>query len=111
MTTRKGAAARRCGQDRRIQYRVLDEYGSVFEFSPRSSRRPLAQEELIRLIDTLQNADDAAENRSFIANVLHYNADMPLEHLAGFVTVESLFYPELEAYFRDATLQLAREAE
>jgi hypothetical protein len=67
--------ARRRGQDRRIQYRVLDEYGSEFQFSPRSSRRPLTQEELVRLLDTLQDADAAAEGRSFIANVVHYSAD------------------------------------
>jgi hypothetical protein len=106
-----GIRARRRGQDRRIQYRVLDEYGSEFQFSPRSSRRPITQEELVRLIDTLQDADAAAEGRSFIANVLHYNAGSPLERLAGFVTVESLFHSGLGAHFRDVTLRLAREAE
>ncbi len=102
--------ARRRGRDRRIQYRVLDEYDSDFRFLPRSSRRPLTLEELIGLIETVQNDDAAAEGRSFIANVIHYNADSPLERLAAFVTVESLFYPGLGAHFRDVTRRIARDA-
>jgi hypothetical protein len=103
--------ARRRGRDRRIHYRIQDEYGSDFQFSPRSSRRPLTQEELIGLIATLQNADAAAEGRSFIANVLYYNPDFSLARLAEFVTVESLFYPEVGAHFRAVTWRIAREAD
>jgi hypothetical protein len=100
--------ARRRGRDRRILYRVVDEYESTFAFSPQSSRQPLTQGQLVRLIDTLQNADDPVDERTYIGNILFYNADAPVEQLASFARVESLFYPTLGEHFRAAAWELAR---
>ena len=100
--------ARRRGRERRIRYRVVDEYESEFVFSPRTSRQPLSQGQLIRLIDTLQNAEEPLEGRTYIGDILHRNASSPVEKLAAFATVESLFYPTLGEHFRASTWELAR---
>jgi hypothetical protein len=100
--------ARRRGKDRRILYRVVDEYESEFHFSPRSSRQPLTQGQLVRFIDTLENGAAPLEDRTYIGNILYHDDCLPVEELARFVTVESLFYPTLGEHFRAVTWELAR---
>ena len=72
--------ARRRGSERRIVYRVVDEFGSEFDFSPRSSRRPLSHGELARLIDTLRNITNPVEGLGY--------------------AVESRFYVTIGEHFR-----------
>ena len=72
--------ARRRGSERRIVYRVVDEFESEFDFSPRSSRQPLSHGELARLIDTLRNITNPVEGRG--------------------CTVESRFYLTIGERFR-----------
>jgi len=72
--------ARRRGSERRIVYRVVDEFGSEFDFSPRSSRQPLSDGELARLIDTLRNTTNPVEGLGY--------------------TVESRFYVTIGEHFR-----------
>jgi len=72
--------ARRRGSERRIVYRVVDEFGSEFDFSPRSSRRPLSHGRLARLIDTLRNITNPVEGLGY--------------------AVESRFYRTIGEHFR-----------
>ena len=72
--------ARRRGSERRIVYRVVDEFESGFDFSPRSSRQPLSHDELVRLIDNLRQTSSPATNSGY--------------------TIESRFYPALGEHFR-----------
>jgi hypothetical protein len=72
--------ARRRGSERRIVYRVVDEFASEFDFSPRSSRQPLCHDELARLIETLRNTTNPVEGLGY--------------------TVESRIYLTLGEHFR-----------
>ena len=72
--------ARRRGSVRRIVYRVVDQFGSEFDFSPRSSRRPLSHGRLARLIDTLRNITNPVEGLGY--------------------TVESRLYRTIGEHFR-----------
>ena len=80
-----------------IQYRIVDEYDSTYEFTPRRSRIPLTLGKLITLLDGA-----GSDGSSLVLGPLEGNLDggADLESLRGFVTVRSHFYPELEAHYR-----------
>lgn len=100
--------ARRRGQDRRILYRVVDEYETAIDFAPRSSRRPLTLGQLIGLIDAIDTHEGFAnEGRTWIEHVLGFLGDSAPDEVADFVTVESLFYPGLRDHFRGETRRIA----
>ena len=104
--------ARRRGRDRRIRYRVVDEYGSDIACTPRSSRRPLAVETLIGLIDAIDLHDDgSASGAGFVERVLGRQGVRSPAELEAFVRVESVFYPELEAHYVGLVRRVARGAD
>jgi len=90
--------ARRWGT--RIAYRIEDEYGTVFRFKPRQSTQPLTMGELISLIDSATGHLDNA--RGLTGAYRDYNLDgCDAADLVGFVTVSSVFYRELQAWYAE----------
>ncbi len=83
-----------------IRYRIVDEYENEFEFAPTVTDTPLSLAELIRLIDTASNpfTDSVGLTNSFRDDNLEPGIDP--ETLVDFVRVSSLFYPQLEEYYR-----------
>lgn len=56
--------------DRRIEYRVVDEYETSFTFQPQLSQEPLMLGEIVNMIDGLQNEE---EGSAYIWGVLDMN--------------------------------------
>lgn len=100
--------ARRRGKDRRILYRVVDEYESEFDFSPRSSRQPLTQGGLLSLIAGVQYGDDPTGDRAHIGSSVHGEGGSSVKGLLPFARVESMFYPALGEHLGAATPELVR---
>ena len=91
-------ARRRSG---RIHYRIVDEYESPWECRPKSSRLPLTFGQLIRLLDSA-NVDDCYSGGDLgdaLRDIRLAGSGDP-EDAAGFVEVSSVFYPEVEGYYR-----------
>jgi hypothetical protein len=84
----------------RIAYRIEDEYGTRFRFTPMESTQPLSLGELIALIDGATGHLDGAEGLT--GAYRDYNLEgCDAERLVDFVTVTSAFYPELRAYYEE----------
>ena len=92
--------ARRRGSERRIVYRVVDEFESEFDFAPRSSRQPLSCGELVRLIDSLRRVANAVEGSGYTDEPWGFSAATGVEQRTRFVTVASRFYPTIGEHFR-----------
>lgn len=89
--------ARRAGK--RIAYRVVDEYETEFALPRKSSAAPLSLRQLIAFIDGTNHAQEAEVN-GLVYSVLDMNiGNCELESLRGFVSVSSVFYPELQKYY------------
>lgn len=89
--------ARRSGK--RIAYRVVDEYETEFALPRRSSAVPMSLRQLIAFIDGTNHAQEAEVN-GLVFSVLDANiGSCELESLRGFVSVSSVFYPELRRYY------------
>jgi len=89
-------------RDLRIHYRVVDEYEAKFVHHPRSSKAPLNFVQLIGFLDSLRDATDEPGHEVITwCRDGNYRSDPgdPAAY-AHFVTVESAFYPQLEAYYR-----------
>ena len=89
-------------RDLRIHYRVVDEYEATFVHHPLSSKAPLDFAQLISLLDSIRDATDAPGHEVITwCRDGNYASDPgdPAAY-AHFVTVESAFYPQLEAYYR-----------
>lgn len=97
-----------------IRYRVVDEYwdeGSRYAVTPEVSEEPLSMGELVDLIDSARQADEAhlyGDDRFNVgladsARELNYfsGAGLEPEELLGFVFVSSAFYPELSRYYAE----------
>ena len=89
-------------RDLRIHYRVVDEYETRFVHHPRSSKAPLSFAQLVSLLDSIRQEDDEP-GHEYIA----WNRDGNYGFDPGepakwshFVTVESAFYRQLEAFYR-----------
>lgn len=81
----------------RYRYRVVDEYGARWRFTPRTSVRPLAMWRLIQLIDTAQLGQARWPDLTDELRDAHGGtADMA----ARFVEVSSDLYPQLELHYR-----------
>jgi len=95
--------ARRLGK--RIAYRVVDEYETEFALPRRSSAVPMSLRQLIAFIDGTNHAQEAEVN-GLVFSVLDANiGNCELESLRGFVSVSSVFYPELQSYYDAQTDQ------
>lgn len=73
--------------DKRIHYRLVDEYETQYEIEPASSDEPLTFGELVELIN---NSDDG--ERLWFQSLRDKNRE-------GFIHVSSEFYPQLAAYY------------
>jgi hypothetical protein len=94
--------ARRRG--RRIAYAVVDEYHTVFSFRPKTSARPLTLRQLIRLIDSIEVAEqpDAAwpEGGGLILGLRYATHEWgTVDDAASFVAVSSEVYADIEAHY------------
>lgn len=89
--------ARRSGK--RIAYRVVDEYETEFALPRKTSAVPMSLRQLIAFIDGTNHAQEAEVN-GLVFSVLDANiGNCELESLRGFVSVSSVFYPELQKYY------------
>ena len=88
----------------RIFYRVQDEYESVFEFEPSSSKLPLSLLQLIHLIDS-GDSDELGPIGLGIIQIQFDCSEEPVEFFADFMEFTSEFYPELNEHYRLATQQ------
>lgn len=96
--------ARRSGQ--RIAYRVVDEHENEFALPRKSSTAPLSLDQLIGFIDGTNHAEDSQGN-GLVFSVLDMNIEGSgdPESLRGFVSVSSVFYPDLRKYYDAETDQ------
>ncbi len=91
--------ARRTRPGARIRYRLVDEYESDFQLDPASSTRPLSLRELVHLLDfaTAENRDNLG--LPFPESILGWQRGWGEPVNAGFVAMESVFYPGLQEYY------------
>jgi hypothetical protein len=85
-----------------IEYQVVDEYDSAFNYAPRNSKEPLTFSELISLIDSVED-EGSGRSKGLTNSFRDWNGQ------ADFVTVTSSFYPELENWYRDEANEWLRE--
>ena len=91
----------RRSRDLRIHYRVVDEYETTFAHHPLSSKHPLSFAQLISLLDSIRQDWDEP-GREYITWCMDSAFDRTGHDPATyshFVTVESTFYPQLEAFY------------
>jgi len=100
--------ARRRGKGRRILYRVVDEYETSIAFAPRSSAQPITLARLVALIDSIDLGGDGGEGETYVERTLAGMAGRSLDEIVAFVTVESLFYPALQAHYGEVAERVAR---
>ncbi|HRR40282.1 MAG TPA: hypothetical protein P5244_03500 [Syntrophales bacterium] len=88
-----------------IDYRIVDEYGSAFEFSPKTSSKPLTLRELIELIDGARQ--EGYEDRGLgLCYILHnYEEGQDAEELLDFTVINSIFYPGLSEHYAHVAKQ------
>lgn len=93
--------AQRWGQ--RTFYRVVDEYGGVFECSPDRSTEPLRLGELIALIDGA-TGDNITSPGLFFGSLKSAldDGEMQVEELEDWIWVSSNYYPDLTRWYREA---------
>ena len=85
-------------EDKRIVYRIADEYESGYICRPASSTSTLSLRELIALMES------ACEGSSIIFPILNMNLrNSAVLELEEFVSVTSDFYPDLGRYYRALT--------
>jgi len=105
-------ARRGIGPRARVRYRIVDEYEGGFIWHPRTTRRPLTLEGLVRFIDTAEQGESIwAVGLGLAANVAHRDAEScDASELRHFITVTSEFYPQLYVHYdRLHTAWVARE--
>jgi hypothetical protein len=86
-----------------IHYRVVDEYDSDFSVSPEQSESPLTFGELIALIDGTEGASDDGPGLTSVFRNQEGSVDV------DFVKVTSIFYPELQRWYREEAVEEAAE--
>jgi len=101
-----------------IEYRVVDEYETVFKFQPKNSKDPLTLCEMISLIDSVEQ-----EGMEGLKGLTNSFRDMNLQivaedraetarrarELVDFVAVTSSFYSELERWYHEEALEWLQE--
>lgn len=100
-----------------IRYRIVDEYDSVIKFTPESAKAPLTLGELIELIDSaeFENSGYPPGLTGVFRDSSLKTAQTPKEvsqrarELVDFVTVTSIFYPELEPWYHEEAQEWLQE--
>jgi len=101
----------RSGSDR-IRYRLVDEYMESeceYRLSQESSRKPLTMKKLIRILDESRYSDGSDESNGGIVGRfrLEYLSYAPtlreIEELRDFASVSSVYYPDLERWYQEAS--------
>ena len=89
----------RPAKGRGIGYRIVDEYENWFEHAPKTTRRTLTLERLIRLIDGVNHGEGGG--LALIPSVGQADpiCGLTLEELRYFTTVWSAFYPDLSRHY------------
>lgn len=91
-----------------IRYRIVDEYETDYEISPRGSVEPLTFRELVEMINKIETYGLPRSLRE-----LNYGAWAPdhnaAERLKSFVHVSSEYYPELSEYYEDEAAEWLEE--
>jgi hypothetical protein len=86
----------------RVQYRIVDEYETVFRCEPSTSADPLTMGELLGLIDSVTGEGMYPEWGRGLTNVYRdLNSGTDPTELVDFVRVSSELYPELEHYYAE----------
>lgn len=85
---------------RGIAYRVVDEYKSAYSIRPKTSRKPLRFGQLIRLIDEMMNGERPSSPAALRGFQSTFDDPAQIRKLRSFVTVASVFYPDLEPWYR-----------
>jgi hypothetical protein len=94
-----------------IRYRAVDEYElATMHVEEGTSKDPLPLAQMLTLVDIIQFGANG-RNGSFIWRVREVNleAGADLEAMRDFVTVRSLFYPQLEQIFEQRALEWCEE--
>jgi hypothetical protein len=88
-----------------IKYSVVDEYETIYGFSPVESQEPLTFEEMISLLDSIRDVlnPDASITSPYRDYNLHL-AEHPEEDVE-FVTVFSRFYPDLMQWYYEEAVE------
>lgn len=88
----------------RIKYSVVDEYDSKFEFSPKSSKKPLALGQIINLVEEMTLDGDSASPSAYRDSQGLDEVEL-IKEMKSFVSVSSQFYADLHPWFeRDAEI-------
>lgn len=88
----------RRSKDRRIHFRVVDEHETAFTLRPQSSKTPLTLGQMISLLDSIESAQER-RGQPWMDRIRQIKYTANPERVAHFVTVESVFYPQLGAYY------------
>jgi len=84
-----------------IRYRIVDEYGTEFDFSPRQSELPLSMKELVALIDGAAPEGYDRRGLGLCYTIANYECSNDLEDwMRDFSRVESDVYTQLSAHYR-----------
>jgi hypothetical protein len=86
-----------------IAYSIVDEHEMEYQPGISSSEQPLKMRELIDLLET----SEPALGIGFLEGSMEVGVD--LDDLENFMRVESLFYPQLEAWYEQQTEQWLAE--
>ena len=86
----------------RILYRMADEYEGDYTLCQQTSRRPLTFGQLVDLIRSAQ--DENCLPGDYPMAILDFNVDeagSDPDHMASFISVESVFYPQLSQWWAE----------
>jgi hypothetical protein len=91
----------------RIKYRLVDEYQTEFRLPQHASSRPLSLAELIRFLNSAEQADATEPGWNRFGFVLSWNQSnlecgSDLESLRDFTRVSSDYYPDLASHYTEA---------
>ena len=100
-TTGDVIAIRARRERRAIRYRIVDEYASEIQCLPAETSEPLSFGELVRLIDSARYASSDQVGLTSAFRDGNLSEDTDPRELVDFVTISSVFYRELEAYYRE----------
>ncbi|PIU40790.1 MAG: hypothetical protein COS99_08710 [Candidatus Omnitrophica bacterium CG07_land_8_20_14_0_80_42_15] len=89
-----------------IKYRIVDDFELnpplKYSFTPRQSKKPLSPGELIKFINSIKSdGNDECPGLIDDSRNFHVKEGTQPQDMIGFITVSSVFYPDLENYYKD----------